>query len=115
MFHVFASQEDRRAFGGSAFIEIQYCRHPKYTPVRQLVSVDFIRNWEDDSLYVSDDCMNEFFDQYAAILGWKTGMRLFEISYYSCEQSAKIMADAARLKPIGHEKLIEWLKQAQEH
>ena len=26
LFHVFNSQEERRAYGGSAFIEIQFCK-----------------------------------------------------------------------------------------
>ena len=114
MFHRFESQEERRAFGGSAFIEIQYCRRPKGTAAEEIVSADSIKNWEDDSLYVTDGDMNEFFDQYAAVLGWKTGMKLFAVSYYSCEQTAEIMEAVTRLKPIGYEVLTDWLAQAKE-
>ena len=28
LFHTFSSQEERRKYGGSAFIEIQYCKLP---------------------------------------------------------------------------------------
>ena len=50
LFHIFNSQEERRAFGGSGFIEIQYCRHPMDTKPKRILNN--VTHWSDDSLYV---------------------------------------------------------------
>lgn len=38
MFHSFKTQEERRACGGSAFIEIQFCDIPLKTPAKNLAA-----------------------------------------------------------------------------
>jgi len=48
MFHIFDSQEKRRKYGGSAFMEIQFCRLPEGTPMeifsqQSLVEDAFLR------------------------------------------------------------------------
>ena len=40
MFHSFKTQEERRACGGSAFIEIQFCDIPLKTPAKNLGRAD---------------------------------------------------------------------------
>ena len=114
MFHEFRDQEERRRFGGSCFIELQYCRMEKGTPVERIVSIDSIRNWEDDSLYIHGDDQMAFYDQYAAVLGWTTFMETYGISYFSCEQTADVMEAVTRLKPIRYEVLTDWLEYAKE-
>ena len=54
LFHIFNSQEERRDYGGSAFVEIQFCKLPSGTATDRLVAVDSINNWQDDSLYIDD-------------------------------------------------------------
>ena len=49
MFHIFNSQEERREYGGSAFIEIQFCRLPRDTSLSEIVDVDSIENWMNDT------------------------------------------------------------------
>lgn len=114
MFHVFSNQKERRQFGGTCFLEIQYCRHEKGTPLERLISIDSITNWEDDSLYVHGDDQTEFYDQYAGLLGWNTFMKTYGISYFSCEQTAEIIEAADRMRPVEYEKLIQWLEAAKD-
>ena len=52
MFHSFKTQEERRACGGSAFIEIQFCDIPLKTPAKNLAAGGHIQHWRNDSLYV---------------------------------------------------------------
>ena len=45
MFHSFKTQEERRACGGSAFIEIQFCDIPLKTPAKNLAAGGHIQHW----------------------------------------------------------------------
>ena len=55
LFHVFNSQEERRAYGGSAFIEIQFCKLSTKRKVTERVALRSIQHWQNDSLYVYVD------------------------------------------------------------
>lgn len=68
MFYVFDSQEERRNVGGSDFIEIQYCKLPEGLKKEKIVSVNAVSHWKNDSLYVSGDDMNLFYEQYKDII-----------------------------------------------
>ena len=46
LFHTFENREQRRACGGSAFVEIQFCRLPYGTSVKEIVLVDSIKDFE---------------------------------------------------------------------
>ena len=63
LFHTFKSQEERRKFGGSAFIEIQFCNMPFQATMKELVAVNSIQDWKDDSLYVYIEDDNLFFSR----------------------------------------------------
>lgn len=67
LFHTFKSREERRKYGGSYFIEIQYCSLAKGTEIEKIVSVDAIENWKNDSLYIYGDDDNEFEVYYREI------------------------------------------------
>lgn len=118
MFHSFESREARRAFGGSAFIEIQYCRSKSTARIKKIVSLRAINDWQDDSLYVYVDDMDEFYSNYEDIFrdgvysnGKKGDIDLYGINYYSPEQLTEIIDKIERQKPIDYEILLEWLKQ----
>ena len=51
---IFYTYEEKCALQGSAFIELQFCRAPADTDIKELVAVDSIENGRKDSLYVSD-------------------------------------------------------------
>ena len=117
LFHSFQSQAERWEFGGSDFIEIQYCRLPEGTSLREIVSIDAIKHWKDDSLYISGDDMDLFYQSYGDIItggvynnGDRGPMDLFGINFYSREQTNEIIERLAEEKPPGYQILCRWLQ-----
>ena len=117
LFHSFQSQAERREFGGSDFIEIQYCRLPEGTSLREIVSIDAIKHWKDDSLYISGDDMDLFYQSYGDIItggvynnGDRGPMDLFGINFYSREQTNEIIERLAEEKPPGYQILCRCLQ-----
>lgn len=118
MFLKFHSDAQRRAFGGSAFLEIQYCSLPAGSSARKTVSVDSIHNWNLSSLYISAEDMDDFYAQYKDILhnGLYNNLRegvvdLYGINYYSEEKTRAIIAELHARRPKGYETLLAWLRE----
>ena len=118
MFLKFHSDAQRRAFGGSDFLEIQYCSLPAGSSARKTVSVDSIHNWNLSSLYVSAEDMDDFYAQYKDILhnGLYNNLRegvvdLFGINYYDAEKTCAIIENLRTCKPKGYETLLAWLRE----
>jgi len=122
LFHTFDTQEERRNYGGSAFIEIQFCNMPPQTATKELVAVRSIRNWKNDSLYVHIDDDNTFYQEYGRIFdrgtynNLKTGpVDIYGINYYAPFLIASIIERLDHEKPVDYEVLIEWLIKAKSH
>ncbi len=118
MFLKFQSTQERRAYGGSCFIEIQYCKLPIGTAAKKIVSVDSIKHWELTSLYIYDDDMGDFYREYKAFLpnGLYSNMDegvvdSWGINYYNQEKSQTLIEDLKTHKPKGYETLLQWLKE----
>lgn len=122
LFHSFTSQAERRKFGGSDFIELQYCRLKKCTSIEEIVSVYTIEHWEDDSLYIFGDDWNTFYDLYKEIIkngtynnletGYLDGLG---INYFSSEQTEAIIRLLQQEKPTDYQVLLDWLKKGREY
>ncbi|MBE6655007.1 MAG: hypothetical protein E7608_06070 [Ruminococcaceae bacterium] len=117
LFHVFASQEERRVFGGSYFIEMQFCALPHGTLEKDIVAVDNIKNWENDSLYINDDEL--FYKEYSRIFNggiYNNGKRgtvdVFGINYYPPSLTEDIIKKISEEKPADFEVLLAWLNRA---
>ena len=117
LFHTFSSQDERRDYGGSAFIEIQFCRLPVGTSDKKIVAIHNINNWQNDSLYV--DCEEAFFCEYSTILG--NGMYsnlsngpldIYGINYYPPSAIIRIVDSLINEKPMDYEILLNWLNKA---
>ena len=63
LFHIFNNQDERREFGGSDFLELQFCQLKKGTSIKKIVDTDKINCWLNDSLYVYGDDYNIFYKQ----------------------------------------------------
>lgn len=120
LFHVFDSQEERRKFGGSAFIEIQFCRIPCGTKTENLVSVNSIKNWQNDSLYIKDE--NTFYQEYCRIFtcgvynNLKSGpVDIFGINYYAPSLVDSIIAKLHQDQPLDYETLTQWLTKSKKY
>lgn len=121
MFYSFASQDERRKFGGSDFIEIQFCRLPHSTKIETIVSGDSLNYWHDDSLYVCGDDVNEFYNEYKCIFdcGVYNNLEIgavdtYGINYYCPDFIELIITKLMNCKPTDYEILIEWLNKAKE-
>lgn len=122
MFHTFSSQEERRNYGGSDFLEIQFCKMPQKTKLEIITAVDSIHHWRNDSLYVSGDETNEFLQEYGGIFhcgiynNLETGtIDPCGINYYRSDLIGLIVAKLLDRKPTDYEKLVDWLNTAKKY
>lgn len=118
LFHAFASQDERRKFSGSYFIELQYCKLPMGTEIEKIVSVDIIKHWKDDSLYIYGDDDNIFTLHYQKIFtdgiysNRKSGtVDICGINYYSRAYTHLIMEKIIKMKPLDCPILLNWLEK----
>ena len=117
---MFRSQSERRNSGGSDFIEIQYCKLPQGASIHEIVSVDSIRHWQEDSLYVFGDDMDVFYQNYGGIItgGFYNSetsgpMDLFGINFYWREQAACIQEQIKIKTPLDYQVLLTWLQKGE--
>lgn len=122
LFHKFKNQEERRNYGGSAFIEIQFCNMPSDTTTEMLVSGDNIEFWKDDSLYVSIEEDSQFYQEYSHIFNCgiysnlNTGIvDLYGINYYAPHLIDSIIDRIYQAEPKDYKALTEWLINAKKH
>ena len=116
MFHKIANNDDRREYGGSAFIEMQYCKLKIGTSIKRLVAVDSINKWQNDSLYIYIDDIDTFYCEYKEVFtnGLYNNnqfgiMDIHGINYYAQQEVLKIIDRITSKKPKEYEKLLEWL------
>ncbi len=117
MFYKFANQEERRKFGGSAFIEIQFCKLKPNTPIKKIAKSK-INYWKDDSLYIHVDDIDKFYSNYEEVFtngiydNLKQGdMDIFGTNYYSPLQLVEIIKKINKQKPLDYKILLNWLQQ----
>lgn len=117
IFYKFNSQDERRNFGGSAFIEIQYCELKPSFKINKIVSVNKIKHWNNKSLYISIDDIDEFLILYNEIFengvynNLKEGpIDKYGINYYSNEKVETIKNKLKIIKPKDFEILLKWLE-----
>ena len=117
LFHIFNNQEERRNYGGSAFIEMQFCKLPAKTKIKDLVAVNSIKNWQSDSLYINDE--DVFYHGYSKIFDYgiynnlKSGVvDIYGINYYAPDFTDSIIERLKEEKPVEYEILIEWLNKS---
>ena len=120
LFHVFDSQEKRKEYGGSALIEIQFCRLPAGASLKDIVAIDAIHHWQNDSLYADDD--DTFYREYSRIFDCGTYNNLKSgvvdicgINYYAPESIDPIIGKICEEKPLEYEVLANWLYDAKEY
>lgn len=118
LFHIFNSQQERREYGGSCFIELQFCRLPMETPIKELVNNDV--HWQDDSLYVDNE--NQFYKEYSKIFdcgiynNLSSGtVDLYGLNYYSPHVTDSIIEKLNNSKPLDYETLVEWLNKSKDY
>lgn len=116
LFLTFHSQEERREYGGSAFIEMQFCKLPAGTGIKDIVAVGNINDWQNDSLYIDDD--NIFYQEYRHIFdcgiynNLQSGIvDVYGINYYAPELTDSILEKLRKEKPMDYEVLSGWIEE----
>lgn len=119
---MFPSQEERIRFGGSDFIELQYCRLSCGASLREILSLDSIQHWKNDSLYVSGDDMDIFDQHYGHVFAGGTyhnqaigPMDLLGINFYSREQAVCILNRIQLERPPDYQTFENWLRKGQHY
>ncbi|NLT39503.1 MAG: hypothetical protein GXX89_03455 [Clostridiales bacterium] len=119
MFHRFADENERRLYGGSDFIELQYCRLKEGTPVQTIVSVSTVVHWQDDSIYVHGEDLPVFLSNYGEIFanGLYNNMTRGKIdpcgiNYYPPSEISRIIGAVEKIRPAGYATISDWLKKA---
>ena len=122
IFHSFANQEERRNFGGTAFMELQYCTLQPETEIKKIVEVDAHGNWMDSSLYIYLDDIECFCSNYGDIFYGGTYNNLHQgrldingINYYTPAQAKEILLKIEGEKPLDYEVISEWLKNGKQY
>ena len=120
LFHAFPSQEERRTYGGSDFMELQRCRQKQGTKLEELVSAKSIEHWKNDSLYICGDDLTAFYEAYAAVFSngyygnGKQGLvDCCGINYYTPAQTKGLAARLKIEKPRDYQVLLNWLEDAE--
>lgn len=87
-----------------------------------IVAADSIHHWLDDSLYVSGDDCNTFFEEYDSIFigGIYNNLEAgildpYGINYYGPDLTEVIIAKLQKIRPTDYEKLVEWLNTAKKY
>lgn len=114
LFYSFNTQEERKNCGGSAWLELQGCHLPHGTAIKDIISVEHIKHWQLDSLYVADEA--DFYREYGAILADAVHndlscgqLDLYGINYYPPAAVDSIVKKLACLHPEEYEILTAWL------
>ncbi len=118
LFHRFFEQQERRERFGGDCLEFQHCKLPRDSDLSTIVSVDSLKHWQDDSLYLSGDDWNEFCEHYGDIItggtyanGQKGYLDLCGVNYFSPEQMAEIIRRLEEEQPLDCRSLLLWLKE----
>lgn len=87
-----------------------------------LVSLNHIRHWRNDSLYVHADDMESFCQEYGRIFdsgvfgNLKTGtIDLFGLNYYSPALIESVIEKLGRERPRDYKELMAWLVKSRAH
>lgn len=122
LFHAFNSQEERRNFGGSAFIELQFCKMPPETKIKKIVASNSINNWQNDSLFIYMDDQNTFWQKYSNIFdcgiynNLNSGIvDIYGINYYAPALIDSIIKKLQESQPLEYNVLIDWLIKAKSY
>lgn len=116
LLYQFASQEERRAVGGSGWMELQPCRLPAGTPVQPCLDAK-LSFWRLDSLYIRDE--NRFCREYGPIFSdgfYQNRSRgpvdPCGLNYYPPDLIPAMLERLWQLRPPEYETLLEWMDRA---
>lgn len=111
MFMKFENQETRREKYGSAFLELAYCKLDNKATIKNKLKIKNLPYWQNDSLYVYVDDLDEFYKEYQKAFDL-IGGDMFGAKYYSTEEVSKIIERLNSEEPTEFQILVNWLSFA---
>ena len=97
-------------------MELQKCKQKPGTKLEEIVSIETISHWKNDSLYVYADDIQGFYAIYGKIFMdgcYQNGKRgivdCWGVNYYTPEQTMRIARVLAEEKPKDFQVLLDWL------
>ncbi len=117
---IFYTYDEIQNFRGTAFIELQFCRTPADTDIKDLVAVDSIENGRRDSLYVTD--ADRFYSEYGKYFDCgvynnleQGSVDIYGINYYASSVIDTVTAGICSDRPLDYERLLCWLEASEEY
>ena len=102
---------------GTCYLEFQFCKNED--PIKfNKVDIDNIENWEEDSLIISDEDFNKFYQDYGEIFecalfpNGKKGFFAYGINYYDKAATEQILKKLKNKISMEYLNLISWLENA---
>ena len=120
MFLKFQTQDQRRKYGGSCFIELQFCKLPSGTKIDRIFNgYDY---WQNESLYVYDNEQGAFYQKYKDIIGSGIHQNMSEgyfdtwgVTYFDPDKIEDIESRLKEHKPEEYEILLSWFEEAKQY
>ena len=109
MFHKFKNQDERRNFGGTAFVELAYSKNKIKIKILDKLLKRKNVFWNDDSLYIYVDDIDEFCKLYGDIFKINS---FYGPNYYSKRKTTEIINSLKQKQPKEYLILVEWLELA---
>ncbi len=120
MFLKFQSQDQRRKYGGSCFIELQFCKLPSGTKIDRIING--YDHWQNESLYVYDNEQGAFYQKYKDIIGFGIHHNMSEgyfdtwgVTYFGPDKIEDIESRLKEHKPEEYEILLSWFEEAKQY
>lgn len=114
MFVIFDNQELRREKYGSAFLELSYCKLEKNVSIKRKLKTKNLPNWQNDSLYIYIDDLDEFYREYHKVFDISED-DLYGVKYFSTENTDAIILRLNTEKPTEYEVVVKWLDFARKN
>lgn len=117
--HKFNTQTERQEFGGSAFIEISYCKLKPETKINKILNLTKLPIKSNDSLYIHVNDIDKFVDEYYELFGScvctdlneYSGFDCSGVNYFSSDKLNSIKERILKEKPQNYEIVLDWLNE----
>lgn len=114
----FRSQEERQAYTDACCMEMQVCKYPRGTALREIMDFDRMDFWKNDSLYICD--IAEFVRVYGNYTvhgiydnGERGAVDVYGPNYYPPETVTQMIEQIAADKPAEYETMLRFLQEAE--
>lgn len=106
--HIFKTKDERNNIGGTAFVEIQYCKYKASSQELGNPNSKLYEHWKDTSLYIYIDDDEKFLNEYGKIF---EHLDIYGFNYYSKEEITKIIKNIKEIHPLDYEIFIDWIEK----